>query len=115
MNTECVLILVTAATVAEAEQISSALVEKKLIACSNIITPVSSFFFWKGHDCHETEVLLLMKSVYSHFNFIVAEVKKIHSYEIPEIIAVPIIAGSNDYLNWIKTETDIKNGINNLR
>ena len=101
MNAEFVLILVTAADVAEAELISQTLVEKKLIACCSIVTPVSSVFHWKGKIDRETEVLMLFKSVKNHFNQIVTEVQKLHSYETPEIIAIPIIAGSEDYLNWI--------------
>lgn len=106
MNTEIVLILVTAANKAEAEQISQFLVEKKLVACCNIITPISSIFRWKGEICKEDEVLMILKSVSKNFNSIVREVKQLHSYENPEIIALPIIAGSDDYLNWVKTETD---------
>jgi periplasmic divalent cation tolerance protein len=107
MNVEFVLILVTAADVAEAELISQTLVEKKLIACCNIVTHVSSVFHWKGNIERETEVLMILKSVKSHFDQIATEVQKLHSYETPEIIAIPIIAGSEDYLNWIKNETKL--------
>jgi len=105
MSTEFVLILVTAADSAEAELISQTLVEKKLIACCNIVNPVFSIFHWKGKIDRETEVLLILKSVKNHFEQIANEVQKLHSYETPEIIAIPIIAGSEDYLNWIKNET----------
>ncbi|MBC8185202.1 divalent-cation tolerance protein CutA [candidate division KSB1 bacterium] len=107
MNPEFVLILVTAADTAEAELISQTLVEKKLVACCSIVNPVSSIFHWKGNIDRETEVLMILKSVKSHFNKIVKEVQKLHSYETPEIIAIPIIAGSEDYLNWIKNETKL--------
>ncbi len=115
MNPEYVLILVTSANTAEAEQISRALVEKKLIACSSIISPISSFFCWKGKACHESEVLLMMKSVRTLVQAVVVEVKKVHSYETPEIIAIPIIDGSDDYLQWITKETKTINGIDNFR
>ena len=105
MNTEFVLILVTTANNSEAEQISQTLVEKKLIACCNIVSPVSSIFHWKGEINKETESLMILKSVSSNFEQIVQEVKKLHSYETPEIIALPIMAGSEDYLNWVKAET----------
>ena len=106
MNTETVLILVTTANKPEAEQISQYLVEKKLIACCNIITPVSSIFRWREEICRENEVLMILKSVSNNFNSIVREIKLLHSYENPEIICLPIIDGSEDYLNWVKTETD---------
>jgi periplasmic divalent cation tolerance protein len=107
MNAEFVLILVTAADAAEAELISNTLVEKKLIACCNIVSPVSSIFHWKGKIDRETEILLILKSVKNHFDQIATEVQKLHSYETPEIIAIPIVAGSEDYLNWIKNETKL--------
>ncbi len=107
MNPEFVIILVTAGDTAEAELISQKLVEKKLVACCSIVSPVSSLFHWKGNVEKETEALMILKSVKSHFDQIVTEVQKLHSYETPEIIAIPIIGGSDDYLNWIKTETTI--------
>jgi len=107
MSEEFVLILVTTADTAEAELISQTLVEKKLVACSSIVTPVSSLFHWKGNVERETEALMILKSVKNHFDEIASQVKRLHSYETPEIIAIPIIAGSEDYLKWIKTETKI--------
>jgi len=105
MPQDFIVILVTAANRAEAEQIGQSLVEKKLAACCNIVAPLFSIFHGEGKVCQENEVLLLIKSVKSRFDDIVSEVKKLHSYTTPEIIALPIIAGSEDYLNWIKTET----------
>ena len=105
MRSEFVLIFVTTSSVAEAELISQTLVEKKLIACCNIVNPISSIFHWNGNINRETEILMILKTVKNHFDQIVREVKKLHSYETPEIIAIPIIAGSEDFLNWIKTET----------
>ena len=106
MNTEIVLILVTCADIAQAEQISLTLVQKKLIACSNIFSDILSIFRWKGELCQEKEVLMTFKSVSKNFSQIVREVKRKHSYENPEIIAIPIIDGAEDYLNWVKTETE---------
>lgn len=105
MDTQIVLMIVTAASIKEAEQIGQALVEKKLIACCNIISPVSSIFHWKGEICHEQEVMMLLKTVRENISTLVREIKKLHSYETPEIIALPIIAGAADYLDWVKTET----------
>ncbi|UCE05023.1 MAG: divalent-cation tolerance protein CutA [bacterium] len=105
MSHDFIVILVTAANRAEAEQIGQSLVEKKLAACCNIVDSIFSIFHWEGKVCQENEVLLMIKSVKNRFDTIVAEVKKLHSYTTPEIIALPIVLGSEDYLNWIKTET----------
>jgi len=104
MSQEFVLILVTASKKSEAEQIGQAVVEKKLAACCNIVEKISSIFHWKGEICREEECLLLIKSTREKLDDIVGEVKNLHSYEVPEIIALPIIAGSEGYLNWVKSE-----------
>lgn len=105
MNQDFIIVLVTAAKRAEAELIGQSLVEKKLAACCNIVEPIFSIFHWEGKICQENEALLIIKSIKNRFDAIVTEVKKLHSYTTPEIIALPIVAGSDDYLNWIKTET----------
>ncbi len=106
MKTNCIIIYITAANKQEAEQIGRTLVEKKLAACSNIVDPINSIFSWKGDICQEKETLLMLKTMQNKFDIIVHEVKNLHSYETPEIIALPIIAGSDDYLSWIKEETE---------
>ena len=106
MNQEIVIILVTAPNRTEAEQIGQCLVEKKLIACCNILDPIFSIFHWKGEICREDEVLLILKTVRDNIHSIIKTVKKHHSYDTPEIIAIPVISGSEDYLNWIKQETE---------
>jgi periplasmic divalent cation tolerance protein len=105
MNHDIIIIFVTASSRTEAEQIGQSLVEKKLIACCNIIEPVFSIFHWQSKIFRENEVLLILKSVLDRFDLITEEVKKMHSYETPEIIAMPIVAGSEDYLNWVRKET----------
>lgn len=102
---EHIVILITASDTTEAEKISNYLIEKKLVACSNIISPVYSIFHWQGEICRENEALLILKSSSKNFNEIVTEVTRIHSYETPEIIALPIITGSPKYLKWINDET----------
>ncbi len=105
MNRDFIVILITAPNHAEAELIGQSLVEKKLAACCNIIKPISSIFHWEERICKENEVLLIIKSMKSRFDEIVLEVKKLHSYTTPEIVALPIVGGSEDYLKWIETET----------
>ena len=103
---EYIVIFITASSISEAENIVNSVVTKKLAACGNIIPSVSSIFHWKGELCKEDEVLIILKSTAPNFNKVVAEVKKQHSYETPEIIALPIIDGDQDYLQWIYDETE---------
>ena len=101
MSTQFIIVLVTTASKAEAEKIAMALLDKKLIACANIINPVTSFFSWKGKvDCSE-ECLVVMKSRLDLFAELSRQVKGMHSYEVPEILALPIIGGSEAYLGWM--------------
>lgn len=105
MQGDFVIVLVTAGNQQEAELIGRALVEKKLAACCNIIGPITSIFYWEGRLCEEEELLLVIKSVKERFDQIVTTVKQVHSYTTPEIIALPIVAGATDYLNWVAAET----------
>ena len=96
-----ILIMVTCVSRKEARKISGRLLAKRLIACANILPKVESRFWWRGKLDSAAELLVTMKTVKSNFKKIEAEIKRVHSYEIPEIIAVPIVAGSRDYLDWI--------------
>jgi periplasmic divalent cation tolerance protein len=93
--------MVTTASKQEAETIAQKLLETKLIACANILGPVSSHFHWSGKIERAEEYLLLMKSRAGLFDELAAEVKALHSYEVPEILALPLIKGSKGYLDWL--------------
>jgi periplasmic divalent cation tolerance protein len=98
---EFIIVLVTVASRAEAEKIGRALLDEKLIACTNIVGPVTSLFHWSGKvDCAK-EFLMVMKSRSELFDKIVGRVKGLHSYEVPEVLAVPVVAGSDSYLGWL--------------
>ena len=97
-----IVIFVTTKNTEEAQNISQTLVKKKLIACANIISGVKSIFWWAGKVDRANETLLVIKSQKRLLNQIIATVKKIHSYDCPEIIALPIIGGNKDYLKWVK-------------
>ena len=103
---EYILILVTCANKKEAEKISSLLLEEGLIACVNIIERVNSMFRWEGNIDNAAESLVMMKSRRSLFENIRLMVKENHSYDVPEIIAFPVIEGDEDYLNWVQRETE---------
>ena len=96
-----VVIFITTSTKKEAKKISNNLLKEKLVSCVNIIKGVNSHFWWKGKIESANEVLLIAKTESRFFNDIVKIVKTLHSYEVPEIIALPIIDGNKDYLNWI--------------
>jgi len=98
------MIFVTTNSNKEAELIGNKLVEDKLVACVNVISNIRSIFRWKGEICDEAEVLMILKSVKDNLDEIIKKVKQLHSYEVPEVIAVPIIGGSQDYLNWLNKE-----------
>ena len=99
---DCIVVLVTAKDAAEAKKISGHLLRRKLIACANIVKGVKSLFWWEGKIDSASEVLLVMKSRKAVFPKIVKEVKANHSYQVPEIIALPVVAGQKDYLSWVK-------------
>ena len=96
-----IIVLVTTATKQEAEKITQHLLDLKLIACGNIIGPVASIFRWSGKMEKVEEYLTIMKSRRDLFGKITEEVKALHSYEVPEILALPVTEGSKGYLDWL--------------
>ncbi len=94
------LVLVTAASEAEAENLAKSLVENKLAACVSLL-PIRSVYSWQGEIHSESEWQLLIKTDLAKFEVLKTKIQELHSYEVPEIIAIPIIAGSEAYLNWI--------------
>ena len=96
-----IVVLITTKNTKEANKISKALVAQKLIACANIIKGVTSLFWWQGKVDKANETLLIIKTKRNCFKKIVSLVKRLHSYDVPEIIALPIIDGNKDYLGWI--------------
>ncbi|MEX0972027.1 MAG: divalent-cation tolerance protein CutA [Solirubrobacterales bacterium] len=85
----------------EAERISTALVERRLAACVQVSGPVSSRYRWQGEVEHEHEWLCLAKTAAGRYDEIEAAIHELHSYEEPEIVATPIVAGSTAYLAWL--------------
>jgi periplasmic divalent cation tolerance protein len=97
-------ITTTTETKEEAEKIAQYLVEQKLAACVQIIGSIKSTYRWKGKVESAQEWLCLIKTPEELYDKVETAIKKLHSYETPEIIAVPIIKGSNEYLNWLDNE-----------
>ena len=100
--TDKIAVLVTCGSTAEARKIGRALVETKLAACANILeAPVRSIYRWNGRVESAKEFLIILKSSRKRFAAIEREVRRLHSYDVPEIIALPIARGSQGYLKWI--------------
>ncbi len=95
------MVLVTCPSIAEARRIGRSLVEKKLAACANILAGVESIYRWKGKVERAREVLVVMKTTAARLRELESEVKRVHAYEVPEFIALPIVAGSQEYLEWV--------------
>ncbi len=100
-KTDRIIVLITAGSEEEAHKIAESLVKGKKAACVNIVPRVDSLFWWEGKLDSARESLLLVKTKASLFPEIVELVKRTHSYEVPEIIALPSVAGSEDYVKWL--------------
>jgi len=97
------VILVTAPSRAAAEAIAHALIQEKLAACVSLM-PICSVYTWQNEVHTEEEWQLFIKSTLAQFSKLEARVRELHSYEVPEIIALPIVKGSSDYLQWINDQ-----------
>lgn len=104
---ELIIVLVTSPPGETARAIARRLVDSQLAACVNMVSSVESIYRWQGQRCEEAEWLLVIKTRQSLFERLAAEVKALHSYTVPEIIALPITAGAPDYLQWICESTPI--------
>jgi len=97
-----VVIFSTASSEEEGILIGTKLVEEGLAACTNVVPGIRSIYVWRGELCTDPEVLLIIKTTKHNVNRIVKRVKELHSYEVPEVIALPILHGSEDYLKWME-------------
>ena len=102
---EFVVVLVTAESADEAAGIGRTLVEERLAACANVVGPIRSIFRWKGVIEDAAEHLLLLKARVSDVAALEARVRALHSYDVPEILALPVRAGSQPYLDWLAEST----------
>lgn len=103
--TDCVVVLVTAGARDEAERVAEALVGEQLAACVNIVGPIRSIYRWEDQIQRDDEWLLLIKARTAQFDALAARVRALHSYQTPEVIALPISAGSLPYLEWLRRAT----------
>ena len=97
-----IVVFITTSNEEEAAKIARSLVEAKLAACVNIIKNIRSIYSWQGKIEDDSEVLMIAKTHRKLFGSLSAKVRELHSYAVPEIIALPIIEGSEAYLKWLK-------------
>jgi periplasmic divalent cation tolerance protein len=103
--TDLIVLLCTCGSEAEGRRLAEALVDSKLAACVNLLPGVQSVYRWEGNIERASEVLLLIKSTAEHLQDLQDRIIELHSYDTPEIIALPIAAGLDKYLQWIRHET----------
>lgn len=101
-----IVIFITTKDTAQARTVARKLLDDKLAACVNVVSGVQSLFWWEGKVDEAAEVLLVVKSRKKLFAKLQRAVRAAHSYQVPEIIALPIVAGNKEYLNWIKQTTE---------
>lgn len=102
---ESVVVLVTCGSEEEALKIARSLVEERLAACVNLISPIRSIYRWEGKIWDEKEWLLVVKTQRQRYEELEKKVKSLHSYSVPEIMGLPIVEGSSSYLNWLTEMT----------
>jgi len=103
--TEFITVFITVPKEEEAARIARELVDSRLAACANIVKDIRSIYRWQGKTEDEVEVLMVIKTRRELFDSLMKRVKELHSYAVPEILALPVIAGSEDYLKWLHEET----------
>ena len=99
--TDKIVVMITGGNLRECKRIARHLLEKRLIACANVVPLVRSLYHWQGKIADEKECLMVLKSSRELFPALQTEVEKLHSYHVPEVIALPIIDGSPNYLSWL--------------
>ena len=102
--TEKIIVLSTCGSQDEARRVARSLVDAKLAACVNILPGVQSIYHWQGAVQEEQEWMLVIKSTRPLFDRLCSELRKVHSYQVPEAIAIPVVDGHQDYLDWIDRE-----------
>jgi periplasmic divalent cation tolerance protein len=101
---EYIQVMTTVAQKEEARAIAEAVLEKRLGACVQIVGPITSMYWWEDEIDKSTEYLCIIKSSQAKYKELEKEIRTVHSYDVPEILAVPITAGGKDYLQWLDSE-----------
>jgi periplasmic divalent cation tolerance protein len=102
--TDAVIILCTCAKEGEALAIGNALIESRLAACVNLLQPIQSIYRWQGEVEIAEEILLIIKTTQERFPAVRDRIAQLHTYDTPEIIAIPVVNGSDKYLAWLREQ-----------
>ncbi len=105
-DADCVVVLVTVRDEAEGHALGRSAVDGRLAACCNLIGPIRSIYRWEGRIHDEAEWLVILKTTAAGFDRLRQRILELHSYETPEVIAVPVVAGSASYLRWVADSVD---------
>ena len=100
--TDCVVGIVTCSSLAEARRLAKALLDAKLAACVNILDAVESYYWWQGKLEHAKETMLLIKTTKAKTSAVTKAIKAAHSYQVPEVIFLPMMQGEPNYLKWVR-------------
>lgn len=103
-KSEAIIVLVTVPGLREGSRISKEVLTSRLVACVNIIPVVQSLYRWKDKIVQEKEAMLVMKTTRSRYRKLEQKIKQLHPYEVPEIIAISMICGSSQYIEWVVSE-----------
>ena len=104
-QTDIIVVMVTATNQEEASKISEVVVGQRLAACASTIPTVNSTYWWDGKMVHDQESLVLIKTTSDKFPILREAIQRVHSYKVPEIIALSVCEGSLPYLEWVRNET----------
>ena len=106
-KTEAVVVMTTVASAAEALALVRALLERRLVACGTVLPAARSLYRWEGKVADEQEVVVLLKTRATRVESLAAAFRELHPYKVPELLALPVAAGTEKYLGWIASETTL--------
>jgi len=104
---EYIFVITTVPDEKTADKVALQVVESRLAACVSVSSPVSSFYWWEKKITQDKEFMLFIKTQRSHYPALEKKIKEIHPYQVPEIIALPVVWGFSEYLKWIDQETNM--------
>ena len=104
MNTELLTVFMTAPDVEVAERLGRILVEERLIACANVVQDVISLYRWEGEVQRDSEALVIMKTTADALAALEARAVELHPYDVPEVLALPVVGGHGSYMDWVRAE-----------
>ncbi len=105
--TKAIVVMVTASSRDEASRLAAAVVGERLAVCVNIVGGVRSIYRWQGEICEDEETLLVIKTSRERFAAIERRISEMHSYDVPEVIALPVEMGADSYLDWLLSQLDV--------